>query len=257
MTKFVYASPLIAGKSSVVRQIYKQKRENPILQGDEDGYMKALGLQNWQAWLQKTQFGDFFIHHLETDQLDALFTRLHTLIEQEHPNALWLRDFYLEVLGRDYSDRSAAPTLLPLVEIELFEPLPDHGEIISQGFLLPLLPKKIDAYREFARQIMGEHKGRLQEACRHLHITRWNAYLQKSLARDYIVVYREKIILPQEHAKRPHEVRAANPAYQWISNQLMSLTGLAFDQLEPSLEYLTPQPLATLNHRIPLQAALR
>lgn len=249
MPKFVYASPLIAEKSSVVRYVYRQKRENPQMVGDETSFRLALGLEGWQAWLQKTPQGDFFVHYLETDQLDKVFTRIHTLIQQEYPKALWLRDFYLEVLGRDYSDPSAAPTLLQLADMEAAGPFPDRGEIVSQGYLLPLLPKKIDAYREFCRQIMGEHRGRYQESLYHLHITKTSLYLQRSLAHDHIIVYREKILLPQEYARRPHEVRAANPSYQWVSNQLMNLTGLAFDQLEPNLEYLTPQPLATIHQR--------
>lgn len=253
MPKFVYVSPLIADKAHVVRYVYHQKRDNPQLVGDETSYQREMGIENFQAWLQKTDRGMFFVHYVETDQLENLSSRLKALIKKGDSKALWLRDFYLEVLGRDYTDPSAMPTLMPLVDLEVPDSLLDRGEIISQGYLLPLLPKKINAYREFCRQINGEHKGRLQEACRQFHITKWMSFLQKSFAHDYMVIYREKVLLPQEQAKRPHEARASSPAYQWLSNQLIDLSGLPFDALEPKIEYLTSQPLVTLRQRAALE----
>lgn len=247
MSKFAYVSPLIAEKANVVRYVFQQKRDNPKLVGDESEYRRAMGIDNFQAWLQKSDRGLFFVHYLETDQLENLSGRLKMLIQKEDPKALWLRDFYLEVLGRDYTDPSAIPTLLSLTDLEVPEPLSERGEIISQGYMLPLLPKKIDAYREFCRQVNGEHRGRMQEACRQFHITKWMSFLQKTFAHDYMVFYREKVLLPQEQAKRPHEARASSPAYQWLSNQLIELSGLPFDALEPKIEYLTSQPLMRLS----------
>lgn len=253
MPKFVYASPLIPDKAHVVRYVYQQKRDNPHLVGDDASYRAAMGIENFQAWLQKTDRGTFFIHCLDTDAMENMSTRLTKLIKEDNPLATWLRDFYLEVLGRDYTDPSAMPTLLPLTDLEIPESLRDRGEIIGQGYILPLLPKKVDAYRELCRQINGEHQIRMQEACRQFHITKWMSYLQKSYGHDYIVIYREKVLLPQEQAKRPHEARASSPAFQWLSNQLMDLSGLPFDALEPMLEYLTPQPLVTLKQRSSLE----
>lgn len=257
MTKFVYASPIISEKSQVVRYVYRQKRENPQLAGDDAAFQKALGIERWQAWLQKSSRGDYFIHYLETENLDKLFARLKHMIQEEKPRAIWLRDFYLEVLGRDYSDLSAMPNLVQLFDTALEDTLPERGEIVGQGFVLPLLPKKLDAYKEFCRQIRGEHLGRVQESCRQFHITKMSLFLQKSITHDYIVTYRERVLVAQEQAKRPHEVRASNAAYQWLTNQLMDLTGLPFDQLEPHLEYLTPQPLATLHQWSSPQLARR
>lgn len=257
MPKFIYANPIIPGKAQVLRYVYRQKRENPQLVHDEVSFRQALGLEECQSWLQKTQRGDFFIHYLETSGLEVFFNNLQSLIKQEHPKALWLRDFLLEVLGRDYNDLSAIPRLVQLFELTLTDPIPMRGEIISQGYLFPLLPKKLDAYREFCRQISGEHKARIEEACRHLHISKMSAFLQSAIGHDYIVIYREKVLLPQEQATRPHEVRASSPAYQWISNQLMELTGLTFDQLEPNIEYLSPQPLVSFHQRPFSQPAMR
>lgn len=247
MPKFVFSSPIIVGKSDVVRYVYRKRRENPQLVGNEGDFHQKLGVTEWQTWLQKTPRGHFFIQSLQIESLNQLFSSLQTLIRQEDPKALWLRDFYLEILGRDYTDPSAAPTLLPLFQWDLELPYyHERGEIISQGYLLPLLPKKIDAYREFCRQISGEHRGRIEETCRQFSIGKVAFSLQKTLAYDYIMIYREKALLPQELAKRPHEIRASSPAYQWVSNQLMDLSGLPFDQLEPQLESLSPQPLSAL-----------
>lgn len=253
MPKFVYASPIIPDKAHVVRYVYQQKRDNPQLVGDEATYREAMKIEGFQAWLQKSERGTFFIHCLDTDSLDNVTTRLKELIQQENPIAVWLRDFYLEVLGRDYTDPSAMPTLFSLTDIEIPESFQERGEIIGQGYLLPLLPKKVDAYRELCRQINGEHQSRMAEACRQFQITKWMSFLQKCYGNDYIVIYREKVLLPQENAKRPHEARASSPAFQWLSNQLMGLSGLAFDALEPTIEYLTPQPLVTRKQRIALE----
>ncbi len=106
MPKFVYASPILPGRTDLLRQIFTQKRERSELDRDTESFNAAIGLQRWQGWLQKTPDRDYLIHSIDTVNLEEMFSKLQEQIKLGHPRARWLRDLYLDTLGKDYAHPS-------------------------------------------------------------------------------------------------------------------------------------------------------
>lgn len=236
MPRLVYASAILPGKLEYVRLVYKQKRESTGNETEHDDFFKAIGLKGWRCWLQTIRNRPFFIHCLETPNFDYLFDALIEQIEMGHPKAVWIRDFYLESLGKDYTDITAKPILEPLfdMEIDTF----DHSDpTIAEGYIYPLIPNRASLHREFNRQLLGEYRVRVQDACYKQRITRLTHWLQKTPMQDFIITYRER--KRTNHPVDTLKLANENTSYKWFSEQLCDHSGLSLEELEPKLEYLT------------------
>ncbi len=254
MPRYVYASQILPGKADLVTQVYRQKREHPELVQEGDGFRQAIGLTGWDSWIHHSHRGDFFIHGLECNDLEELFTNLQQQIHEGHPRALWLKDFYLDILGKDYSHPSATPEVEPVLNLDIPGELNQQRPIVSRGFVYPLLPTKVNEHREFCRQCAGEHRMRVQDSCQQFGIVKHQKYIQKTPHQDYVVIYQEKVAWTPEEEKQVSEKAEQNPSWRWVSDVLRKHTGLKQEQLNPRVEPLcrtTPQqvndwrPLAT------------
>lgn len=78
-----------------------------------------MGLGGWQAWLQHTPQKDYFVQCVETDDFGELFARFQEQIEARQPRAVWLRDFYLAVVGKDFNHQSTAPSISLSLDMKL------------------------------------------------------------------------------------------------------------------------------------------
>lgn len=244
MPKFLYASPVLPGKTELIRQVYAHKKEHPELDKETLQFNQLIGLDSWQAWLHRTPTRDFFIHGIEATSLEEFFNHLQEQIQAGHTRALWLRDFYLDVFGKDYAHYSAIPDVETLYSMEVPQaPGTDQSEIYSRGFVYPVRPNKVHEHREFCRQCVGEYRYRWQEACRQFGIVRAAKYLQKTPHQDYIVIYQERVPLTAEQEERLKS-GPTNPSWQWLSSVLSAHTGIPQAQLEPKIEPLTRQPIS-------------
>lgn len=247
MPRFLYASPILPGKTELVRQVYAQKREHPEFEKNAPSFNALIGLDSWQSWLQCTPNRDYFIHAIETRDLEEMFSKLQDQIQAGHSQAQWIRDFYLDVFGKDYSHSSAVPEIEPLIQLDIPMPEIEQGDIYSRGFVYPLRPNKVQDHREFSRQAQGEYRMRIEDACRQFQITKTNRFLHKTPHQDYVVIYQEYVPFTPEQELQAQKIRKTNPSWLWLSDILMAHTGLTIDQLEPKVEPLTRQPIATIN----------
>lgn len=250
MPRFVYATAILPGKTELVRHAYQQKQLNTEGQKEEE-YWNLIGLEGWQAWIHHAPRADYFIHAPETKNLESLFHALQDQIEAGNALAEWLRDFYLDVTGKDYSHTSATPDLELMFTSEITTPAPQQGTVVSRGFVYPLIPAKVTAHREFWRQCQGEYRYRIQDANREQGIIKDTRYLQKTPHQDFLVTYQELISSDQERDEKRSEAQAS-PASKWMSDVLKEHTGLTVKQLEPAVESLTRQPRATIDQWRPL-----
>ncbi len=257
MPRFLYASPILPGKTELVRQVYAQKREHPEFEKNAQNFNTLIGLDRWQCWLQHTPTRDYFIHCIETRSLEELFAKLQEQIQSGHPQAQWLRDFYLDAFGKDYAHPSAVPDIEPLFNMEIPSQDIEQGDIFSRGFVYPLRPNKVQEHREFCRQAQGEYRMRMHDACRQFQITKVNRFLHKTPHQDYLVLYQEYIPFTPEQDEQAQKARKNNPSWQWLSDILIAHTGLTLEQLEPKIEALTKQPIAAINQwRTPATATV-
>lgn len=246
MPRFVYTNPILPGKSDLVKHVYAHKREHPDLDQETQKFNQLIGVTSWQAWLQHTPSRDFFLHGFECRSLEEMFNKLQDQIEAGHPRALWLRNFYLDITGKDYSHFTAMPDLEPLVSTELSLVNFQNAEIHSRAFSWPLRPNKVYEHREFCRQCAGEYRYRIQDALRQFGIIKSIRYLQKTPNQDYVVVYQEYFARTPEQEQELREAEQTNPSWQWLSSILTAHTGLDQGQLTPEVLQLTRQPVNIL-----------
>ena len=236
MPKFLYASPILPGKSELVRQIFRRQNESGTSPWDQ-GLAEAVGLYGCQAWLQRTPQRDYFVQCLETANFMELFTQFQNQVELRNPHALWLRDFYLTTLGKDFGHHSAAPHTSCSLTMDL--PTPGQRKTYIEGFALPLQTNKLSAYLEFCRQATGEFLYRFQEAYQRFGATHISYFLQRTAAQNLLLIYQESLQMPAEQKmSQRRDIRDQSPACQWLTNSLTHLTGLPFDALQPSSEML-------------------
>lgn len=248
MPKFVYASPVLPGKTHLIEQVYAYKTEHPDRDDSSLTFNELIGLDGWQAWLQRTSTRDFFIHGIETRNIEELFSRLQDQIQLGHPKAQWLRDFYLDVFGKDFSHPTATPDLESLISVDVPNNSSLPGHVYTRGFVFPIRPNKAFDHREFSRQCMGEFRFRVLDTCNQFGITKLTHYLQKTPHQDYLVCYEERAVLTPEEEHKLAQKRSTNPSWQWFSSVLSAHTGVAVQNLEPKIIALTTQPILATSH---------
>ncbi|MDP1835170.1 MAG: hypothetical protein Q8K75_04490 [Chlamydiales bacterium] len=244
MPRFVYASPILPGKSELVRHVYAHMKEHPELDRDTQQFNQLVGLDSWQSWLQKTPSRDYFIHAMEAKSVEDLFNKLQEQILPGHPRAQWLRDFYLDILGKDYAHYSAMPDIELLIDIDIPIMHADQSEIQSRAFVWPIRPNRLHDHREFCRQCAGEYRYRVHDALRQFGITKSVRYLQKTSHQDYLVVYQELLVRTPELEVQMRKADQSNPSWLWLSSVLSAHTGLTSEQLTPQVTSLTRQPIS-------------
>ena len=240
MPRYVYASPIVLGKTDWIKQVCQERTAREYESASERQkreFWQFLGIDKWTAWLQHTDQGDYFIHCIEGDSSDRISAGLRKKIEEQHPVGLWIRDFYLEGLGKDYQDPSAQPQLEQILDLDVDCEITKNSEIVSRGFCFPLLPGKTAAHVEFCRACMEEKRELFESSLRSFGIRKISKYLQRAERQDYVVYYQELDVTRSREfqLQRPHETFAP---FCWVSEMLTDHTGMDYDARCPRLEFL-------------------
>lgn len=242
MARYVYASPIIPGKTEWIKGLCQQRTQLEWELANEQQkreFWQFLGIQHWTAWVQHLPQQDFFIHCFEGDSFQRTTAALQKKIQERHPVALWIQDFYKEGLGRDYADNSSRVQIHQILDIELEGPA---GEYSCRGFCFPLLPGKSAAHVEYCKDCLGPKQAQFEETLKIFGIRKITKFFQQSEGQDYVVYYEEynpeyRRLAPENH---PSPV-------DWLSQMLESHTGLSRQEHEPQVELLisaTPEAVA-------------
>lgn len=235
MGRFCYCTKILPGKTDLVRTRWKNKDKSVEELRALDSFWMPLKMTGFEAWLQQTPQGDFLIHCLEGESLQQIFKGLREQIALGNTIAVKLRDFYQEVLGKNYS----LPEIEPHIESMLDISLPTSSPFVKRGFFYPLLSDQEEGYRHFRKEAMGEKRGRHEASMRAFGVSRLSTWLQKTPEGNLIVVYTER------HAETPTSSTArlgqgeGSQEWQEIASNLMRHTGLKLDELSPDVEWLT------------------
>lgn len=238
MGRFCYCSKILPGKTETVRQHWKNKRSAKKLYTEEAEqlFWDHLSMTGFESWLQPTPQGDYMIHCLEGESLQKIFKGLREEIAANNPIALNLRNFYLEVLGKDYALPNAEPHLEHLLDISL----PTNSPIIhKRAFFSPLLPHQEEAHRRFREESMTDKRSRHEESLEAFGLSHLSGWIQSTHGQKYIINYSEGPIklpaTPEERLRLGEKC----PAWKEISTILMTHTGLKPHELSPQVEWLT------------------
>ncbi len=211
------------------------------MQAAEVSFWNHLKMTGFESWLQPTPQGDLMIHCLEGESLQQIFKGLREQIISGNSIALKLRAFYLDALGKDYSNSEGEPHITSLLNISL----PTTSSYIKRGFLYPLLPQKEEAHLRFSTEMMGEKKGRHETMMRAFRVSLLSTWLQSTPHGKYIVVYTERHVGTPATSEARLNQGEGSTAWQEIAFELMDHTGLSHSELSPDVEWLTqPQILA-------------
>lgn len=230
MNRYCYRSQLLPGKVQAVRDHWKKKVKTPERLKQEIAFWQALKMTGFNSWLQKTPEGDFLIHCLEGESLSQIFKGLREMIAAGDPVALGLQQFYLDVLGKDYSMPSAEPNIELLMDLSVPN---SAANIVKRGFFFPLLSHKEQEHRLFRQQTRNapqRHKASMEA----FGVSRLSCWLQNTPQGKVLVMYSEAEENPAL-TKRGKDSKA----WQEIAEILKDHTGLTQEQLTPDVEWLT------------------
>lgn len=206
MNRFCYCSRVLPGKEDLLRKYWSRKE-------DDEHFWDALQMTGFAAWLQ----GDRLIHCLEGASLEGIFSGLREQIPKKDPVALRFHAFYLEVLGKDYSDPSAQPQIECLMDVER-----PGGEVVEKrGRCFPLRPEKEQAVREFKRT----------DWLHLFSITRYTKWLQQTPEGPILITYTEH--------DGPRPKAPESPLWKEVAEAFSDATGLSAKELVPQVERLT------------------
>ena len=232
MAKILYASPVLPNKAEFIRILYSNNRTNALSEcdGEVAEFMEDLGVSRWQGWLQKFHQNHLFIQEIDVEDSKTFFEDFFEEIRSLNPIAEWLRNFYLEAFGRDYTDPSAKPNVEQLLSFEI----PYFGDtdvIDCTSYALPLPENRLGTFREFCRQLNGEGRGQLQKYCYANRFVKLMHSVQRIGSQNFILFYTERL---SELANASEENFEEND--QWYRSQLIASTGLDKSALEPEIE---------------------
>ena len=229
MGRYCYCSKVLPGKTATIKEHWQNKGDQTAeVHAEEIAFFNAIKLTSFDSWIQPTAQGDFMIHCLEGPSLQEIFKGLREQIAIKNPVALKLHAFYLDVLGKDYSLLETEPKIELLMDLSL--PSARVHAKCKWGHCYPLLTDKEQEHRQFRKEAMGTKKTRHEATMRAFGSTRLSVWLQHTPNGKYIIGYNEA-----------GDKKQGQDSEGWkdISAILMDHTGLPFDQLSPTLEWLT------------------
>ncbi len=239
MAIFAYASPILPGRTPLVRERYKQKiaeESLPQVDAERIRFWGLLGLKGWSCFLQRLRERDYFIHCLEGDSLESIIGNLRELIEQGHPFAIGLHDFYREALGKDYLDPDSMPCMEQIFNLELPQEgdhrLPCH----KRAFIYPLLSNQREEQKRYSAQ--AKEGGGAKEFFASYRVRRMAKWIQ-TLGHMEVIVYYQEMELPSHQVALRHLALREAPWYKRATDELIAQTGLTFEELTPHLEQLS------------------
>ena len=237
MERVCYCSKILPGKSDVVREHWKRKEKHKSaeMQAAEVQFWNKLKMTGFESWLQPTSQGDYMIHCLEGGSHKEIFKRLRGQMASCNLIALNLRDFYLDVLGKDYMHSESEPLIQSLLSISL----PTTSSFIKRAFFYPLLPHKEADHLRFRQEAMGEKRGRHEAMMRAFGVSHLSTWLQNSPQGKYIVVYTERDIATPMTSEARLQQGDASVAWNEIAAELTEHSGLNHSELSPDVEWLT------------------
>lgn len=234
MGRFVYASPVLPGKTDAIREHNRHKGKqvhDAAFQEAEDAFWGVLGLTGWNCWLQKIGESHYHIHCLEGVSLSRIFSGLRSLITEKNPMACKLHAYYQNVLGKDYRDPSAQPQLEQLIDVVVDTASPVQ---FCCGYAYPLLPGKTEAHREYTLALDPQV---MAEALRPWGYRRLVKWLQRTPHGDFLVYYRESTVPLEEHKRQFQRALQSSSLHRGFE-ALERDTGLTRESLDPSIEFL-------------------
>jgi hypothetical protein len=238
MGRFCYCSKVLPGKSATVKLHWKNKEasKDTSTKKNEALFWNHLKMTGFESWLQPTPHGDFIIHCLEGESLEQIFKGLREQIASGNPIAVNLRNFYLDVLGKDYAQPESQPQIEHLLDISLPE---KSAPLNKRGFIFPLLAHQEEAHRRFRKEAMGEKRGRHEASIKAFGVTLMSSWLQNIQGEKYIIVYTEGALRSPNISTVRLQPGESSPAWKEVSEALMSHTGLKAHELSPEVEWLT------------------
>ena len=95
---------------------------------------------------------------------------------------------------------------------------------------LPILPGKLEAWRQYNSQINGPRRSEFEDMMRRHGFTRWLVWRQQTPQGDLLIVFQE--IKGQEITRE--SIRASDHAFDiWFKEQIKGITGLDLNQPPP------------------------
>ena len=93
---------------------------------------------------------------------------------------------------------------------------------------LPILPGKIEAWRQYNSQVNGPRRSEFEDMMQRHGFTRWLVWLQKTPKSDLMIVFQEGPVSGRESIGK-----SDHPFDMWLKEQVKDFTGIDLGQPPP------------------------
>lgn len=240
MTRYVYVSPILPEKTEWIKDLCQERTQTDWQSAHEQQkreFWQFLGINQWTAWIQYTQTQNYFIHCIEGESFERMSAALRTKINEKHPVALWIQDFYRQGLGKNYDQSPAEAQVEEILDVSVDIDFLPNSPCISRAFCYPLLPAKAQEHIAFCQECQGPQRPQFEAILQNFGIQRITKFIQRSKDQDYLVYYQELDL------ERCRQFQQTDPEHtyapcQWNSRALTAHTGLSPEERKPKLEFL-------------------
>ena len=106
----------------------------------------------------------------------------------------------------------------------------------SLALVIPILPEKTEDWRRFAKEALEARGKDFDESRRHVNLNRETVWIQPTPMGDVLIVY-----LEGDDPVRSNQafVASKDPYDLWFKQQVLSITGIDFNQPPPGLPQLS------------------
>jgi hypothetical protein len=243
MKRYIWCCPVKSGKTQQLMQSWREemeRRKDPSYRNEIESLFEAIGLHNWDMWIQHTHKGDYFLNLVEVDNWNEFWDQFREQIQEGVPHAQHLQKLWLDVLGIDLSSKK------PVAEPELvgehqFNQLPQE-RTMCHAFCYPIKEGREKGRHAFQKLVETSKAQEMEQAAKEMGLCEVARYLHKTKDGTFYIVY-------QEFDRDQHDKVIdflTNPAtqhrHEWLWEGLVEDTGWSIEELQPNIEYMKSKP---------------
>jgi hypothetical protein len=229
---FCFAMPILPGKTPELRQFWAEVSRRYA--ADVQPHMTTVRLHRLVACLQHSPIGDLLVQFVDTDGGICQWLERAAAVPTDYTR--WMEQTIRDLSGIDWTRPENAPALQPLASWQDADA--GVGAATEEVFVMPVLPGKADACRQYWAEASGPRKSDVEAHSRRVGLVRLVADLQPTPMGDLLVQY----VATREGLNGLLDKAAASDlaVSRWIEQQFKDFSGIDFTSPEskPSIEPL-------------------
>lgn len=215
MFKVAFFAPIAEGKTEQARQFAKDWSGARKQEHEES--RRRFGMSVESTWLQQTPQGNFLVIYTESENREKMHEGFS---KSQEPYDVWFRQQISEIFGFDMAGEEDDGPNENLLD---WQDGSDTSGTVRYGFFAPILPGKLDAWKQMVASMRGDQAAGQAESRRLLGVKSERAWLQNTPMGDFVVVVLQ-VKNPEQFFKGAGESNAAFD--KWFAEQVKEIHGM-------------------------------